>query len=213
MKYVTTSATDNLDVYIKLKHPALFKEIENSVLLQKALSFATEKHSAQTRKWTNEPYIVHPIAVADSAIRFVIEDCPDYNIEKEGIECIGAIALLHDVLEDCDCTYNELQSLFNEDISYMVYQLSNLLPKDKFNRKSRSEIYSVGFRSAFSSAKIIKCFDILDNMQSIKTHDPKFYNVWKEERLFLLDTSKNELFGGGILDKLYTKVMEKLNDN
>ena len=58
-------------------------------LVKKALEFASNAHNGQTRKYTGEPYIVHPIEVME-LVREVIDD-PE----------VLAAALLHDVVEDC----------------------------------------------------------------------------------------------------------------
>jgi len=47
-------------------------------LYQKALEFATKAHGDQKRKYTGEPYITHPIAVAK-----IIKDAVDRKKEIE----------------------------------------------------------------------------------------------------------------------------------
>ena len=59
-----------------------------SDIIQKALLFATEAHGKQVRKYTGEPYIVHPVEVM-SIVKSVVSD-----------EEVLAAALLHDVVED-----------------------------------------------------------------------------------------------------------------
>lgn len=56
-----------------------------------AAELATEKHKGQVRRWTGEPYISHPLAVA---AKF------DDEVHK-------IVAVLHDVFEDSDLTFNE----------------------------------------------------------------------------------------------------------
>ncbi len=71
--------------------------------LTKAATFAAKKHTRQKRKGANsEPYINHPLEVADLLSRVgKIEDCD-----------ILTAAILHDVLEDTDTCEDEIERLF-----------------------------------------------------------------------------------------------------
>jgi GTP pyrophosphokinase len=76
-------------------------------LLIKAINFATEKHNGQFRE-DGKPYISHPLAVAESVTS------PKARI----------IAVLHDVFEDTDTTYEELLNTFGDEIALSVFLLS-----------------------------------------------------------------------------------------
>ena len=65
-------------------------------MLSLALKFATEKHFGQFDKGGN-PYILHPLKVM-------------YYLKSDDEE-LQCIALLHDVVEDCGVTYQELREL------------------------------------------------------------------------------------------------------
>ena len=68
-------------------------------LIQRAYDYAKAKHGDQLRK-SGEPYIIHPVQVA-------------YTLAELGLDdnTICA-ALLHDVLEDTDTTYDDLKNVF-----------------------------------------------------------------------------------------------------
>lgn len=74
---------------------------------QRALEFATIKHAGQTRR-TGGAYIVHPIRVAQNVFG----------------ETLKVAALLHDVLEDTQTTYEELQENFGLIIADIVLTLT-----------------------------------------------------------------------------------------
>lgn len=78
-------------------------------LYQKALEFATEKHSGQFRKG-GDPYIVHPIAVGE----YVKDKGIDYRLA----------GLFHDLLEDTDATEEEILSHSNEKVLEAVKLLT-----------------------------------------------------------------------------------------
>lgn len=77
-------------------------------LISKAVAFAAEKHDGQTRKGTDIPYIVHPMeagAIAGS----ITND-----------ETIISAAVLHDVVEDCGVTIEEIEKSFGEAVAKLV---------------------------------------------------------------------------------------------
>lgn len=73
-----------------------------------ALRFSAEKHEGQCRKGTRTPYIVHPVAVA-----FLLRS---YGY-SEDVQIAG---LLHDVVEDTDCTPAELRESFGDVVADTV---------------------------------------------------------------------------------------------
>ena len=76
-------------------------------LIKKAYLFASEKHFGQKRL-TGEDYIIHPLSVA-----YILATI------KADTETICA-ALLHDVIEDCDVTKEEISELFGNEIAFLV---------------------------------------------------------------------------------------------
>ncbi len=82
-------------------------------LLTRAYQFADEAHSGQTRL-SGEPYIEHPLATAV----FLAELRLDPNTL--------AAALLHDVMEDCDVPYADLQERFGDEVAKLVDGVTKL---------------------------------------------------------------------------------------
>src|SRR5699024_1079473 len=85
-------------------------------MIKKAYNYAKKKHKYQLRK-SGEEYIIHPLNVA-------------YILATLGLdtETICA-ALLHDVVEDTDGTYEEIEKNFGQEIATLVEgvtKLSNL---------------------------------------------------------------------------------------
>ena len=86
-------------------------------IIEKARVFATAAHAAaaQLRKYTNEPYIVHPTEVAS------IVD----NVEGSTHEMVAA-AWLHDVVEDTGVTIEVIRAEFGEKVAELVGWLTDV---------------------------------------------------------------------------------------
>ena len=82
-------------------------------VIKKAYQFALKKHDGQYRK-TGEDYISHPLNVS-YILTSIYAD----------FETISA-GLLHDVLEDCDCTIDELEEEFGKNILRLVQGVTKL---------------------------------------------------------------------------------------
>jgi len=87
------------------------------MLVIKAISFAAEKHKGQERRGTGLPYVTHPI--------IVMELVQKYKCESQHLDEIKCAALLHDVLEDTDCTYLELERDFGPLTASLVMELTS----------------------------------------------------------------------------------------
>ena len=143
----------------------------NSKIISDALSLSKEAHRGQFRK-SGEPYVIHPIIVA--AITALIS----------ADETMVSAALMHDVVEDTDYTIEELRSLFNEDIAFLVEGLTKievirdeeLIPSSS-NQKLISS--ALTFRNMLlSSIKdvrilVVKLCDRLHNMTTLDALSPE----------------------------------------
>src|SRR6266567_102679 len=82
-------------------------------LIKKAYVYAARAHEGQTRR-SGDPYVVHPLSVA-SIITDLRLDVPSV--------CAG---LLHDSVEDTSTTVEELQSLFGNEVAFLVDGVTKL---------------------------------------------------------------------------------------
>jgi (p)ppGpp synthase/HD superfamily hydrolase len=145
-----------------------------------ALRFAIDKHDGQHRKYTGEPYVQHPINVAE----ILINSFP----AERGVLPVNVIraALLHDVIEDCDVTYSELNDAFGPDVTLLVHQVSDKSRPDDGNRAARKAIDRDWYSIAEPRAKCIKLADSIDNTKSIVANDGNFAKVYLREKRALL---------------------------
>jgi GTP diphosphokinase / guanosine-3',5'-bis(diphosphate) 3'-diphosphatase len=82
-------------------------------LIRRAHDYATQKHEGQFRR-SGEPYIIHPVAVADILA--------DLEMDAASI----AAGFLHDVVEDCDVTRENIATTFGEEIAVLVDGVTKL---------------------------------------------------------------------------------------
>lgn len=148
-----------------------------SNLLERARVFATAAHAAvgQTRKYTGEPYIVHPLEVANIVI------------SVGGTEAMVAAAMLHDVLEDTGVTFDLLEDEFGEEVAQLVLWLTDVSKPEDGNRSTRKALDRQHSAAAPAEAQTIKVADLISNTKSIVMHDPNFGKVYLEEKRLLLD--------------------------
>jgi len=154
-------------------------------LEDRAREFATAAHEGQVRKFTNEPYIVHPTRVVEmvKALPSVtLGPCPDEAL---------ATAYLHDVVEDCGISLSLIDDLFGATVSAGVDWLTEdpELKAKKIKRAIRKWMYADRIRLAPPWVKTIKLADLLDNTPSIIKNEPKFAPVYLKEKRHLLDTA------------------------
>lgn len=140
-----------------------------------ALGFAAEAHTGQVRKYTGEPYINHPVEVMN-----IVKSVP----HTEDMLCA---ALLHDVVEDCDVSIQEVGDLFGHVVMSMVNKLSDVSKPPHGNRAVRKEIDRMWIGDAHRNTKTIKLADLISNSKSILEHDKEFAKVYIKEKELLLE--------------------------
>ena len=126
-------------------------------------AFAAAAHRGQTRNTGDAsaplvPYIVHPRAVRDILVR----EHPSENVR---LPWILAVALLHDVLEDCYVEPVEITTRFGADVSAAVQTLSKQLRSMPSVHKT-DDAYWTGLARAPLSVRQVKGADRIDNLRS-----------------------------------------------
>ena len=144
------------------------------------------KVRGQIRKYTGEPYIVHPIAVMD----LVRQACTG-NTDPAVLEDMLAAAALHDVIEDCGVTFEQLNAEFNSSVAAMVLRLSDLQTPADGNRVTRKANERVKLSTAGPAVQTIKLADLIDNTRSITARDPDFAVAYLREKRAILDVMTN----------------------
>jgi (p)ppGpp synthase/HD superfamily hydrolase len=147
----------------------------------RALAFARRAHESigQRRKYTGDPYIVHPVAVAE-----IVRSVPHTP------EMIAA-AYLHDVVEDTPVTLADIRLAFGDVVADLVDWLTDVSRPGDGNRRTRRGIDLMHTAQAPPEAKTIKLADLIDNSETIASHDRAgFWPVYRREKLALLEVLK-----------------------
>ncbi len=186
----------NISDYPKMIADHAFSKYKHE-FVGKAETFATAAHAAvgQLRKYTNEPYIVHPLEVCD-LVRNVTDN-----------HKMLAAALLHDVVEDTKIELRDIQKHFGEEVATLVYYLTDISKPSDGNRTARKFIDLEHIAKAPPEAKTIKLADLISNTSTIVKHDPEFAKVYLHEKANLLQVlTEGDSY-------LYGLALKTLNDS
>ena len=124
---------------------------------ERALLFATLKHSGQTRKGTAVPYVAHLLSVAGLVL------------EVGGDEDLAIAALLHDVVEDCGGApmLQEIRRRFGKRVAHVVEGCTDTYLDPKPPWRQRKEGYLKHLRTADADVRLVSAADKLHNARSV----------------------------------------------
>jgi len=144
---------------------------------EKAFNFSVQAHHDQFRKISGEPYIVHPIAVA--------EHIATYDVSEDHI----CTALLHDVLEDTQVSPGEIEKEFGTVVLQMISSLTGRSIVD-MTKKEKQETWDERKKEYLKHLEqdkidyktlLICCADKIHNLttltQDLQAHEP---SIWQE---------------------------------
>lgn len=132
------------------------KQYDLSKILS-AYQFAEKAHAGQTRS-SGDPYITHPLAVADILL--------DLGMDTDTI-CAG---LLHDVVEDTDYTLDDIRKQFGQDVAMLVDGVTKMSKIPIFDKEQQQASNVRKILLAMSHdirVMIIKLADRLHNMRTL----------------------------------------------
>ena len=123
----------------------------------KAYTFAAEKHKNQKRK-SGESYIIHPLHVA-----YILAS---WGLDTQTI----CAALLHDVVEDTNATYEDIEKNFDEEVASLVEGVTKLSNLFKTVEEKKTKNYKKMFIAMEKDIRVIilKLADRLHNVRTLK---------------------------------------------
>ena len=188
-KMVSAAYQHLVDTYLASRHR---KHVE---IIEKAYNFAKQAHKG-VRRLSGEPYIMHPIAVAQIA-------CEEIGLGSTSI----CSALLHDVVEDTEYTVEDISNIFGPKIAEIVDGLTKIsggIFGDKASAQAESFKKLLLTMSNDIRVILIKISDRLHNMRTLGSQLPgKQYKI-AGETLYIYAPLANRL---GL-----NKVKEELED-
>lgn len=170
--------------------------ISNNPLYLRAAQFAHGHHDSvgQVRKGSGIAYIVHPLEVAELVHAYAHE----FGYQTDWIDVAVVAALLHDTIEDTNCTYNMIEHEFGVVVRDTVFWLTNVTTKANGNRRVRKDLETVRLAQAPGRAKFIKCCDSISNGRGILADKLDTAQLFLTEKMALLDgfAYHNKLYKG-----------------
>ncbi len=138
----------------------------------KAVDYAVEAHKGQKRKRSDIPYIYHPLNLACHALSLGITE-----------DEIIAACMLHDVVEDCGKTPEELP------VNDETKELVRLLTHEDTNETNRDSIMKAYFDAIAANPKaaLVKCLDRCNNLTTMSwglSRDRIFRQIKETEEYF-----------------------------
>ncbi|MBM7552023.1 HD domain-containing protein [Thalassobacillus pellis] len=161
-------------------------------MLKKAKLFAEKAHEGQRRKSTGEPYITHPIRVADILMEAGFSD---------EVVCAG---YLHDVVEDTNVTLNDIQHAFGNSVANLVAAHTEDKKKSWKERKQHT-IDTV--KTGSLEVKSLIVADKLDNLLSMEAeYAAKGEEIWKH---FNAGYEAQQWYNQGIVSHMNKGLIER----
>jgi (p)ppGpp synthase/HD superfamily hydrolase len=153
----------------------------------KAMILAIEAHTSTNHTYDNKPYSIHLTMVANIARKYIDiipEQCQD--------EVLSA-CWLHDTIEDCRLTYNDIKKEFGETVAEIVYAVTNDKGKNRSERAGNK--YYDGIRRT-TWATFVKLCDRLANVKYSLDTNSRMREVYRKENDYfvksLFDKKNNE---------------------
>lgn len=170
--------------------------------IHKAIVFAEKAHRKQKRKGSKAPYIIHPLSVALILARLDSE------------EDVIISSLLHDTVEDCGVSHEEIRDLFGENVAFLVDEVT----EKGSGWLERKESIMERIATMSKEALIVKSADMLHNMSDLlldieEVGDSAFdkFAVPKEEKIKHCQSVLEEIEKAWPENPLLEELKKKIN--
>lgn len=165
--------------------------------MNKIVRFAIEAHNKANHLYDGQPYVIHLTKTVFFALKYIDQIPEDYRL------IVLYACWLHDTIEDCRLTYNDIKSIAGEKVAEIVYAVTNEKGKTRDERANKK--YYDGIQNT-PFATFVKLCDRLANAQ---------YSFSKKSSMFKKYKKENKKFTRVVLPFIYPKfyddMVEELN--
>lgn len=175
-------------------------------IIDEAAAYAKEKHDAsgKLRKNTGEHYFVHPERVATRLMKLLSPNLKSGQLSDEDFNNIISAAYLHDIVEDCDVSLQEIEENFGETIAKYVAELTSdkqyiadQMAEKQIKKFEAKGIYLADkFNVISPQARLVKLADREDNVKDLSqalADNIVWVSEYAAETAYILDHIKVEL--------------------
>lgn len=141
-------------------------------MIEKAKNYAIECHRKVNHLYDGKPYEVHLQMVVEEAERY------SYLVPQNLKESFVASAWIHDVIEDCRETYNDVKNATSVEVAEYTYALTN--EKGKTRKERASQKYYDDMEEV-CCAKLLKICDRIANVKYSKQTGSRMFEMYKKE--------------------------------
>lgn len=146
-----------------------------------ASAYAINCHQSTNHRYDDQDYVVHLQAVVDVARRF------SHLLPEKDIETVLAGCWVHDVIEDCRQTYNDVKNATSIPVAEIAYAVTNEKGKNRSERAN--DKYYQGIRDT-EFAVFVKLCDRIANVEYSRQKQNRMLPMYKTESL----NFRNKLF-------------------
>ncbi len=143
-------------------------------MIFEALQLARQAHANQRRKYTDTPYVNHPIRVAAAVM-----------MQPGTTQDMICAALLHDVVEDCDVEIDYILERFGPVVANLVDELTNKTKGSEEPRAVRKQKDRDRLKQAMPQTKLLKLLDRIDNLKEMAGAPDDFKRKYAQESIAL----------------------------
>ena len=140
--------------------------------IEKAKKYAIDCHNKTSHQYNGKPYDIHLQMVFDTAKKFI------HLIPAEQQRNVLAACWVHDVIEDCRQTYNDVKNATNVEVAELAYALTNEKGK---NRKERANDKYYDDIKQTPFATFIKVCDRIANYEYSRIQKSRMAALYEKE--------------------------------
>lgn len=149
--------------------------------VEQARKIAREAHKGQKRSFSDEEYYKHPERVGEMILN------------ETGNSTLAAAGFLHDVLEDTNCSFNDIESKVNKKVAEIVQGVTHHNESDH-DDKAQAKVEAIvnNLQEAPKQSITLKLYDRFDNIKGLEKTPNHFQKRYTRETKKLIRTVKNK---------------------